>query len=72
MAIKLGTSFVRGLPDRLLLLPLGRVYFIETKSTGDDPSKLQRFFHRKLMSMGFRVLILDTVEGVKEFFEYNT
>lgn len=51
-----------GLPDRLVLLPGGVMFFVETKSTGDKPSPRQQLVHRRLRSMGFRVEVCDTFE----------
>ena len=65
-AIKLPASFVAGLPDRLCLLPGGRVIFAEIKETGKKPTEIQRFIHGKLRGMGFEVLVVDTYERIEE------
>lgn len=65
-AVKLPASFVAGLPDRLCLLPGGRVIFTEIKETGKKPTELQRFIHGKLRGMGFEVLVVDTHERIEE------
>lgn len=69
LCIKLLTSQYIGLPDRLCLFPGGRLAFVELKSTGQKPRKIQIFVHNKLRSLGFRVEIIDTVEGVNKFVE---
>ncbi len=51
-------SSVSGLPDRLVLLPSGRTLFIEFKSSGGRPRKLQSWWHRHLRDLGFEVLII--------------
>lgn len=57
-----------GLPDRIILLPHGRVYFAEIKSPGEKPGRLQRFWLRKLEKMGFTVFVVDSphmLQGLK-------
>lgn len=65
LCIKLLTQFFIGLPDRLILLPGKIAFFVETKSTGDEPSDIQKWVHKKLKDLGFDVYVLDTVEKVK-------
>ena len=48
-----------GMPDRLALLPDGRVAFVEVKAPGQKTRPLQLARHRLLRSMGFRVYVLD-------------
>lgn len=71
MSIKLLTALFRGLPDRLCLLPVGRLFFIEMKSTGDKPSKIQQVVHRRLAKIGFPVYVLDTKVKLDEFIKNN-
>jgi len=66
-ALKLVPDFFSGLPDRLCLFPGGRLFFIETKSTKDKPRKLQKIIHKRLTDMGFKVLVIDTMNEVKKF-----
>ena len=51
-----GTS---GWPDRIVILPYGRVGFVEVKAPGKEPRTLQIHRHEQLRQMGFRVFILD-------------
>ena len=51
-----GTS---GVPDRLVLLPGGRLIFVETKRPGEEARALQKAVHRKLRDLGFAVLVID-------------
>lgn len=55
--LKLPAVHVAGLPDRLCLLPGGRVFFIETKTPTGRTSPIQRYVHRKLTAMGFDVFV---------------
>jgi hypothetical protein len=70
LSLKLLPDFFNGIPDRLCLFPEGRLFFIETKSTGDKPRKLQLVVHRKLRKLGFKVRVIETVEQVKTFIRY--
>lgn len=67
MCIKLLCNHILGLPDRLCLFPGGKLAFIELKTTGEKPKRIQIFMHKKLRALGFRVEVIDTVEGVINF-----
>ena len=60
MCIKLTSQYQRGLPDRLILMPGGRVCFAEIKTTGKKPTALQRVTHERLRALGYRVEVVDT------------
>ncbi len=64
--VKLVTMHHSGLPDRLCLFPGGKAVFVETKTKGDKPKKIQLYTHRVLRGMGFSVEVADTVEDVRE------
>jgi len=69
LTIKLLSTHLTGLPDRLCLLPEGRLFFIEMKTTNKEPSKIQLWWHRKLRDLGFKVLVLDTSDKIKQFIQ---
>jgi hypothetical protein len=48
-----------GMPDRLLLLPGGRIAFVEVKAPGKTMRTLQIKRKRQLEALGFRVYCLD-------------
>lgn len=56
----------RGVPDRIILLPGGRIIFVECKAPGKKPRPEQLRLHRKLNALGFKVFILDSkdTEGI--------
>ena len=62
MAVKLLSQFIKGLPDRMFLLEGGIVIFVEFKSTGKNPTKIQEYIHKKIQALGFPVLVVDSVE----------
>ena len=48
-----------GVPDRIILLPGGRVLFAETKRPkGGEVRKLQEWWHRTLRRLGFTVWVI--------------
>ena len=53
-----------GMPDRIVLLPKGRMAFVEVKAPGESPRPLQMARHRLLRRLGFQVYILDSVEQI--------
>ena len=61
--IKLLSTFVKGLPDRLILCRGGFVGFAEIKTTGKKPTKIQLYIHDKLKSLGFEVFVIDDIES---------
>lgn len=69
MALKLLPTFVRGLPDRILLIEGGRMAFIELKTTKERAFKLQRIMHERLRALGFEVYLIDTVAQVNDLIE---
>ena len=48
-----------GMPDRIVLLPGGRMAFVEVKAPCKVPRPLQEARHRMLRKLGFRVYVLD-------------
>ena len=48
-----------GMPDRIVLLPGGRMGFIEVKAPGKVPRPLQEARDGLLRGLGFKVYVLD-------------
>ena len=67
MCIKLLCDQLIGLPDRLCLFPNHKIVFVETKTTGQKPRRIQAYMHKKLKTLGFRVEVIDSIEGVEQF-----
>lgn len=55
---------VAGLPDRIVLLPGGLVFFVELKQKGLRPSPVQQVWHQRLRNLGHSVVVLDSKEAV--------
>ena len=58
-----------GMPDRIVLLPGGRMGFVEVKAPGKVPRPLQEARHRMLWMLGYRVYVLDRAEQIKQILE---
>ena len=69
MCIKLLCDNSLGLPDRMVLMPHSKIAFVELKTTGQKPRRVQVFMHKKLRALGFRVEVIDTTEGVNNFID---
>lgn len=67
MCIKLLCDQLIGLPDRMCLFPDHKIVFVELKTTGRKPKRIQAYMHNKLRALGFRVEVIDTVESVINF-----
>lgn len=61
--IKLLSTFIKGLPDRMILCQGGYVGFAEIKTTGKKPTKIQTYIHEKLEALGFKVFVIDDLES---------
>ena len=48
-----------GMPDRLVLMPNGKIGFVEVKAQGKETRPLQRARHEMLRRLGFKVYVLD-------------
>ena len=70
LAIKLAPT-MRGLPDRLVLLPGGETRLVELKAPGERPRESQRMVHRYLGAMGHSVTTIDTAEEARRWAETN-
>ena len=66
-AFKFVSPGFNGVPDRIILVPMGRIYFVETKAPGKKLRKLQEWVAGLIRDLGFKVLRIDTVEKVDEF-----
>jgi len=53
-----------GMPDRIVLLPGGKIAFVEVKATGNKPRPLQLHRHETLRRLGFNVYILDDAADI--------
>lgn len=68
-AVKFVSPGMNGMPDRLILIPGGRVVFVEVKAPGKKPTPLQEKRAQELREMGFSVYMVDSVEAVQQVVE---
>lgn len=69
LCLKFTSPGFRGVPDRILLLPGGRLVFVEVKSPGKVPRKLQKTVHGMLHDLGFKVTVIDSLDEIEGVFE---
>lgn len=65
LALKFVSPGLAGVPDRLVLLPNGRLGFIELKAPGKKLRVLQEKRKRQLEALGFLVFCLDNTEEIE-------
>ncbi|MGF7146317.1 hypothetical protein HNQ56_004784 [Anaerotaenia torta] len=65
IAPKLVSPGFDGMPDRIVLLPYGKLGFVEVKAVGGKPRPLQLARHRILRELGFRVYVLDEEKQIE-------
>ncbi len=65
IALKLTSPARRGAPDRLVLMPGGRMFFVELKAPGAKPTPNQLREHAMLRQLGFRVDVIDDLDAAK-------
>ena len=64
IALKFVSPGCDGMPDRLVLLPHGKLAFIELKAPGRRPRPLQEKRKRQLEALGFSVFCIDNIEQI--------
>jgi Holliday junction resolvase len=69
MALKYTSQFHRGIPDRICLLPYGNIYFVELKSTGKKPTKLQEHAMQKLRDLSHIVVVISSTQELEDLLE---
>lgn len=66
LAIKQARTGVAGFPDRLVLTPNGKVFFVELKAPGEKPRKLQLHRISQLKNLNFNVYVVDSYDSARE------
>lgn len=52
--------------DRLVLMPGGKMAFVELKASGEKPRKLQQVRIKQLRKMGFMCFVVDGPEMISD------
>lgn len=66
-ALKFVSPGVSGVPDRIVLLPGGKLIFVELKAPGKKLSPIQEVRKKELEKLGFKVKVIDSIEKVLDF-----
>lgn len=69
IALKLLPFLFTGLPDRMVLMPGGRIWFVEIKTTGKKLSPRQEIVHKMLQNLGFKVYVIDDAVSLALFID---
>ena len=69
VAIKFVSPSLTGVPDRIVILPKGKICFVELKAPHRKPRKMQRYVLQKLYKLGARVAVVDNVVTAKRLIE---
>lgn len=64
VALKFVSPGMNGVPDRIVLLPNGKIGFVELKALGEKPRPLQIKRMRGLEKLGFRTYVADKKEMI--------
>lgn len=67
-ALKFHCVSFTGMPDRLILLPGGYLFFVELKDRRGNLSPRQRLVHEQLRRMGFNPRVVNSQESLEELF----
>ncbi|MDR9795238.1 VRR-NUC domain-containing protein [Aeribacillus pallidus] len=59
----------RGVPDRIVILPNGRVVFVELKKPGGRMGPLQKRWAEILKGMGHQVYKIDSIKEIDRFID---
>ena len=66
LCLKFTSPSMTGIPDRIILLPKGKVGFVETKRPGGEPRPIQKKRIRQFKNLGFKVYVIDSKENIDE------
>lgn len=67
LALKFVSPGCDGVPDRLVLMPMGRIAFVELKAPGKTMRPLQLRRKQQLQRLGFQVFCIDSVDQIGGF-----
>lgn len=64
IALKFISPGFNGMPDRLVLLPRGKIAFIELKAPGKKLRPIQEKRKRQIEALGFLVFLIDNIDQI--------
>lgn len=56
-----------GVPDRIIVMPGGRVFFVEFKTSSGRITKVQAYQLDRLIDLGAEASVIQGMEGAKEW-----
>lgn len=73
LCLKFPATYVEGITDRIVILPEGRVYFVELKRPkGGVLSEIQKYWQSRLKALGCRVMVIKNKAEVDALIEEVT
>lgn len=69
LALKFFSASFTGMPDRIILMPGGKVAFAEIKTTGKKPTKQQELRIKMLSRYGFDARVIDDLKSLNGLLE---
>lgn len=67
LCIKFTSPGMKGVPDRIIILPGKRIYFVELKSGIGVLSKIQIIVHELFKGFGWPVYVIANKEQLQDF-----
>ena len=64
VALKFVSPGCAGVPDRIVMMPGGKMGFAELKAPHQKPRPLQERRIRQMRAMGFKVFVIDGIEQI--------
>ncbi len=53
--------------DRIVLMPVGKIYFVEMKKPSGVLSKMQIVQKKRIENLGFKVIVISSKSELEEF-----
>ncbi|MBG9657833.1 VRR-NUC domain-containing protein [Cytobacillus firmus] len=66
MPLKFTSPGTAGVPDRIVLIPGGRILFVELKKPGEKLRPLQEKRKKDFENLGFKVEVVDSIQRIEE------
>lgn len=70
LALKFTSTTYTGMPDRIVLMPGEKTYWVELKSEGESRTPIQKKAHNILLDLGYFVITIDSPEKLSNFLEH--
>lgn len=69
LCIKFTSPGYDGVPDRLVLLPKGRMAFVELKAPGKKPRALQIRRMKQFSALGYKCFVVDNMDAITQIID---